>query len=46
MAGVSNVITLSLLYMRPLQWWLKTKGFSPRGNPLRILKVTQGSYVP
>ncbi len=19
-----------LLYMRPLQWWLKTKGFSPR----------------
>ncbi len=21
---------------RPLQWWLKTKGFSLRGNPLRI----------
>ncbi len=19
--------------MRPLQWWLRTKGFSPRGNP-------------
>ncbi|KAL0170481.1 hypothetical protein M9458_035077, partial [Cirrhinus mrigala] len=26
MAAVSNVITYGLLYMRPLQWWLKTKG--------------------
>ncbi|KAL0202504.1 hypothetical protein M9458_000522, partial [Cirrhinus mrigala] len=33
MAAASNVIPLGLLYMRPLQWWLKTKGFSPRGKP-------------
>ncbi len=30
MAAASNVIPVGLLYMRPLQWWLKTKGFSPR----------------
>ncbi|KAL0159087.1 hypothetical protein M9458_047163, partial [Cirrhinus mrigala] len=30
-----------LLYMRPLQWWLRTKGFSPRGNPFRMIKVTR-----
>ncbi len=28
-----KVIPFGLLYMRPLQWWLKTKGFSPRGKP-------------
>ncbi|KAL0149265.1 hypothetical protein M9458_055499 [Cirrhinus mrigala] len=33
MAAVSNVIPFGLLYMRPLQWWLRTKRFSPRGNP-------------
>ncbi len=33
--------SFGLLYMRPLQWWLKTKGFSPRGNPLRMIKVTR-----
>ncbi len=41
MAAASNVISIGLLYMRPLQWWLKTKGFSPRGNPLRMIKVTR-----
>ncbi len=41
MAAASNVISIGLLYMRPLQWWLKTKGFSPRGNPLRMTKVTR-----
>ncbi len=41
MAAASNVINVDLLYMRPLQWWLKTKGFSPRGNPLRMIKFTQ-----
>ncbi|XP_026084954.1 uncharacterized protein LOC113060276, partial [Carassius auratus] len=41
MAAASNVIPLGLLYMRPLQWWLKTKGFSPRGNLLRTIKVTR-----
>ncbi len=30
MAATSNVIHFGLLYVRPLQWWLKTKGFSPR----------------
>ncbi len=33
MAAASNVIPFGLFYMRPLQWWLRTKGFSPRGNP-------------
>ncbi|KAI2668514.1 Transposon Ty3-G Gag-Pol polyprotein [Labeo rohita] len=40
-AAASNVIPFGLLYMRPLQWWLKTRGFSPRGNPLRMIKVTR-----
>ena len=31
MAAVSNVIPFGLLYMRPLQWWLRTKEF-PRGE--------------
>ncbi len=26
-------LPFGLLYMRPLQWWRKTKGFSPRGKP-------------
>ncbi|KAI2644160.1 hypothetical protein H4Q32_028378 [Labeo rohita] len=41
MAAASNVIPFGLLYMRPLQWWLKSRGFSPRGNPLRMIKVTR-----
>ncbi len=40
MAAAFKVTPFGLLHMRPLQWWLKTKGFSPRGNPLRIIKVT------
>ncbi len=40
-AAASNVITIGLLYMRPLQWWLKTKGFSLRRNTLRMIKVTR-----
>ncbi|XDV44749.1 hypothetical protein PO909_012989 [Leuciscus waleckii] len=40
MAAASNVIPCGLLYMRPLQWWLRTKGFSLRGNPLRMIRVT------
>ncbi|KAI2666921.1 Transposon Ty3-I Gag-Pol polyprotein [Labeo rohita] len=39
MAAASNVIPFGLLYMRPLQWWLKTRGFSLRGNPLCMIKV-------
>ncbi len=39
MAAASNVIPVGLLHMRSLQWWLRTKGFSPRGNPFRMIKV-------
>ncbi len=41
MAVASNVTPFGLLYMRPFQWWLRTKGFSPRGNPFRMIKVTR-----
>ncbi len=41
MAAASNVIPFGLLYMRTLQWWLKTKGFSPRGNPLSMIRVSR-----
>ncbi len=34
MAAASNVIPFGLLHMRPLQWWLRTKGFSLEGQPL------------
>ncbi len=44
MAAASNVIPFGLLYMRPLQWWLRTKGFSPRGNPFRMIKVTRRCF--
>ncbi len=33
MAAASNVIPLGLLYMRPLQGWLKTRVFFPEGKP-------------
>ncbi|KAI2654598.1 Transposon Ty3-G Gag-Pol polyprotein [Labeo rohita] len=36
----SCVIPFGLLYMRPLQWWLRTKGFSPRGSLFCMIKVT------
>ncbi len=39
-AAASNVIAFRLLYMRPLQWRLRTKGFSPRGKPFSMIKVT------
>ncbi len=39
MAAASNVIPFGQLYLRPLEWWLKTKVFSPRGNPLHMFKV-------
>ncbi|XDV51917.1 hypothetical protein PO909_020709 [Leuciscus waleckii] len=41
MAAASNVIPFGLLHMRPLQWWLRAKGFSPRGNPFRMIRVTR-----
>ncbi len=41
MSAASKVIPFGLLYLRPLQWWLKTKRFSPRGNPLCMIKITR-----
>ncbi len=41
MAAASSVITFGLLHMRPLQWWHRTTGFSPRGKPFCRIKVTQ-----
>ncbi len=41
MAAASNVIPFGLLHMRPLQWWLRTKGFFQRDNPFRMIKVTR-----
>ncbi len=41
MAAASNVIPFRLLYMRPLQRWLRTKGFSLRGNTFCMIKVTR-----
>ncbi len=41
MAAASNVIPLGQLYMRLLEWWLKTREFSLSGNPLRMIKVTR-----
>ncbi len=44
MTAASNVIPFGLLYMRPLQWWLRTKGLSPRGNPFRVIKVKRRCF--
>ncbi|XP_053340961.1 uncharacterized protein LOC128511937 [Clarias gariepinus] len=40
MAAASSIIPLGLLHMRLLQWWLKTKGFSSRRNPFRVIRVS------
>ncbi len=37
MAAASNVIPFRLLYMRPFRWWIKTKGFALRVNPLHMI---------
>ncbi len=39
MAAASNMIPFGLLYMRPLQRWLKTNWFSQRGKTLRMTTV-------
>jgi len=39
-AAASNMIPFGLLQVRALQWWLKTKGFSQRRNPFRMIRVT------
>ncbi len=33
-----SCVQRGLMYMRPLQWWFKTKRFSPRGNSLCMIK--------
>ncbi|KAL0152391.1 hypothetical protein M9458_052114, partial [Cirrhinus mrigala] len=43
MAAASNVMLFGLLYMRPLQWWLRTKEFSQRGNLFCMIMVTRRS---
>ncbi len=45
MAAASNMIPFGLLYMRPLQWWLRNKRFSQRGNPFRMIKVTRRCFL-
>ncbi|KAL0148900.1 hypothetical protein M9458_055704 [Cirrhinus mrigala] len=35
-----GLMAAASLQLRPLQWWLRTKGFSTRGNPFRMIKVT------
>ncbi|XDV37990.1 hypothetical protein PO909_007490 [Leuciscus waleckii] len=41
MAAASNIIPFGLLHMRALQWCLKTKGFSLKGNPFHMIRVTR-----
>ncbi|KAI2662352.1 putative outer membrane protein pmp14 [Labeo rohita] len=46
MAAASNMITFGLLYIRPLQWWLRTNQFSLRGNPFHNIKLGSGHEWP
>ncbi len=47
MSAASNVIPFGLLYMRLLQWWLKTKGFSHKGKThFALLRSRGNAYVP
>ncbi len=41
MAAASTVIPLGLLQMRPFQLWLRARGFHPRANPQRQIRVTR-----
>ncbi len=38
MAAASSVIAFGLLYMRHMQWWLRTKGFPQGSTPFHIIK--------
>lgn len=45
MAAASNIFWPAVL--RLLQWWLRTKGISPRGRPFHMIKVyTQMPLYP
>ncbi|KAI2666970.1 Dual-specificity RNA methyltransferase RlmN [Labeo rohita] len=46
MAAVCNVIPFGLLYMRPLQLWLRTKRFSQSGNSFHTSRSRGDTYVP
>ncbi len=41
MAAASMVIPLGLLHMRSFQLWLRARGFHPRANPQRQIRVTR-----
>ncbi len=41
MAAASTVIPLGLLHMRSFQLWLRARGFHPRANPQRQIRVTR-----
>ncbi len=41
MAAASTVIPLGLLHMRSFQLWLRARGFHPRANPRRQIRVTR-----
>ncbi len=36
-----SYVQRGLLHMRPLQWWLRTTGFSLKGNLFRMIKVAR-----
>ncbi len=46
MAAASTVIPLGLLHMRSFQLWLRARGFHPRANPQRQIRVTRQGFVP
>ncbi|KAL0202971.1 hypothetical protein M9458_000989 [Cirrhinus mrigala] len=41
MAAASMVIPLGLLHMRQFQLWLRARGYYPRANPQRQIRVTR-----
>ncbi len=46
MAAASNMIPFGLLYRRPLQWWLRTKGFSRGATPFAWSRSRIDAFVP
>ncbi|KAI2649994.1 ORF V: Enzymatic polyprotein [Labeo rohita] len=46
MAAASTVIPLGLLHMRLFQLWLRARGFHPRANPQRQIRVTRQGFRP
>ncbi len=46
MAAASTVIPLGLLQMRSFQLWLRARGFHPRANPQRQIRVCARGFIP